>query len=539
MPVSTVPLPSRIALLVHSHFDALPARNKPNVFDDGSREWIPLTGIVAVKGENTPLESLTCLAITSGAKCLSASQIPGCQGLVLHDCHAEILAIRAFNYWLLTECRGMFDSQISNSESKSSITESPFIRRRDMKDQVEKSAIDWPPFEIQPDVKFYMYCTCAPCGDGSMELCMDSQEDATPWEVRREVHINSDIQQDDTLAEGDMLDGRAHFSLLGVVRRKPARMDAESTRSKSCSDKLALRQVSSLLSCQTSRFIAPTSNAYFAGLVLPEDEISHVACERAFGENGRMRDLKGRSWPGQISSEKTQSQTGYQFRPFNILSVAAEEIALLWKFAKPKTGTPQNANLIEESSDSTSQTVLPKKRRPGNVSTVWAAASSYPHVSLLLPGSTQLPTLFRSKTGLYETIINGVKQGNKAFSGGQRGASSLSRARLWNFLRETVDSEGYKKYLKDTQVQNQLVESVPAQELHGFLAKQQISKANSYAELKQAGTDWADPLQVREEVLRDAKKVLKGWVPNTGDEGWDLTVLNSTTSSSKKRKIGL
>lgn len=47
---STVSLPSRIASLVHAHFDALPTRSKPTIFPDGSREWIPMTGIVAVKG---------------------------------------------------------------------------------------------------------------------------------------------------------------------------------------------------------------------------------------------------------------------------------------------------------------------------------------------------------------------------------------------------------------------------------------------------------------------------------------------------------
>lgn len=47
---STAPLASRIASLVHAHFDGLPARSKPKVIPDGSREWIPMTGIVAVKG---------------------------------------------------------------------------------------------------------------------------------------------------------------------------------------------------------------------------------------------------------------------------------------------------------------------------------------------------------------------------------------------------------------------------------------------------------------------------------------------------------
>src|SRR3954469_188465 len=43
-------LPSRIASLVHAHFDALPTRSKPTIFPDGSREWVPMTGIVVVKG---------------------------------------------------------------------------------------------------------------------------------------------------------------------------------------------------------------------------------------------------------------------------------------------------------------------------------------------------------------------------------------------------------------------------------------------------------------------------------------------------------
>lgn len=43
-------LPSRIASLVHAHFDGLPVRSKPTIYPDGSREWIPMSGIVVVKG---------------------------------------------------------------------------------------------------------------------------------------------------------------------------------------------------------------------------------------------------------------------------------------------------------------------------------------------------------------------------------------------------------------------------------------------------------------------------------------------------------
>jgi hypothetical protein len=47
----TQSLSSRIAALVHSHFDGLPKRSKPIVRDDGTAEWVPMTGIVLVKGE--------------------------------------------------------------------------------------------------------------------------------------------------------------------------------------------------------------------------------------------------------------------------------------------------------------------------------------------------------------------------------------------------------------------------------------------------------------------------------------------------------
>jgi len=46
----SIPLPTRIAAFVHAHFDALPARYKPRTRDDGSREWIPMSGFVVVQG---------------------------------------------------------------------------------------------------------------------------------------------------------------------------------------------------------------------------------------------------------------------------------------------------------------------------------------------------------------------------------------------------------------------------------------------------------------------------------------------------------
>lgn len=442
---------------------------------------------------------------------MSASHISRCRGLVLHDCHAEILAIRAFNYWLLTECHGLLnaESRICYTThddlipGRPVVSSSPFIRRRSQTVPSDRS-IDWPPFEIQPDIRIYMYCTCAPCGDASMELCMAAQEDATPWEI---IHRPNTTPEE--LEEDILLDGRAHFSRLGVVRRKPARMDAESTRSKSCSDKLALRQVISLLSIETCHLIAPTENAYVAGLILPEDEISLVGCERAFGLSGRMKALKGRVWSS--SSDCTTAHAGYRFRPFQILSVPADEISTMWQFAKPKT--------------STDPITSPRKSKPGNVSSIWTATPSHPPQYTKVAfdtGNRILPMLHRSPTGLYETIINGVRQGNKASAPDARGASSLSRAKMWSLLQSIIVHDNEEK------------ESGLIEELSRCAIFHRIQLASTYEELKRPGIDMACPLRVREEAMREAKSVLKGWVPNTGDEDWGLDVLVDLKNQKKQ-----
>ena len=137
-------------------------------------------------------------------KCLSAS-ISRDKALshVLHDWHAEIVAIRAFNHFLLQEARTL----ASDPTSKSAI-----LHRR-MLDEIAQDSSRHR-YAIHEDIKIVMYCSEAPCGDASMELVMEAQEDPTPWPV-------------DAVAENLTLPllGRGSFSQLGVIRRKPGRQD--------------------------------------------------------------------------------------------------------------------------------------------------------------------------------------------------------------------------------------------------------------------------------------------------------------------------
>ncbi|KAL3495445.1 adenosine deaminase/editase [Aspergillus germanicus] len=530
----TQSLSFRIATLVHSHFDGLPKRSKPVVRDDGTAEWVPMTGIVLVKGENTPSETLTCITIATGAKCLSARQIPQCQGLVLHDCHAEILAMRAFNFWLLSECHSVLsqeDSSVGDTNGHTNDSTSPYIRRR----QADISNADItrgpePPFEIQPDVRIYMYCTCAPCGDASMELCMAAQDDPTPWAIPLQ---ETEPGHTSTHTTTPLLSGRGDFSKLGIVRRKPARADAESTKSKSCSDKIALRQVSSLLNYETSLLVAPTENAYIAALILPEEEITRVGCERCFGEDGRMKGLKGRVWPVKNEdAEKIESPYRYEFRPFQVLSVPTEQLKSLWPFRKPRASDP----ITESEAYDLPQPgpAAMKKSKPSNLSAIWVRA---PTVTIPADpegappttvngdtGSKQLPTLRGSKTGLFENIINGVRQGNKLSAPGLRGASVLSRAKLWSYCKEVLVSIFPPSTEGTGPTDGDADGGRGADDLS-------VLQASTYREFKEA----ADPTEIiraRRSAIQSAREVLAGWVPNSGDEDWGLDVLVDT----KKRK---
>jgi tRNA-specific adenosine deaminase 1 len=140
--------------------------------------------------------------LRTGMKCLPRSKIQQANGTVLHDWHAEILAVRAFNRFLIYECAAVANLNFS----------SRYVRRRKA-DSVTESSPQL--FVIGDDVSIYMYCSEAPCGDASMELIMRGQDDPTPWEV---PPSNQDPNE-----TGDSLRGRGYFSELGIVRRKPGK----------------------------------------------------------------------------------------------------------------------------------------------------------------------------------------------------------------------------------------------------------------------------------------------------------------------------
>ncbi|MCJ1284225.1 hypothetical protein MMC26_003556 [Xylographa opegraphella] len=359
-----------VAETVFAKFDALPSKSKPVVDINGVSGWVPLSGIVFVNG--TALRRLfrslqlmlmqennsnaKCVALATGMKCLSSNKIPQAHGIVLHDWHAEVLALRGLNHFLIQECYDL--AQFPKSHSR-------YVRWRDTGELSSHRGLQ--PFTIREGFKMYMFSTEAPCGDASMELTMSAQPDATPWQ---QIVLN------DSKKSIPALNGRGFFSELGTVRRKPSRPDSQPTLSKSCSDKLALKQCTSILSSPASLLICP-ENAFLDTLILPESEFVASACYRAFGPAGRMRPVANNVWSG-----------GYLYRPFNISTTKR-------KFEHSR----HRAEL---------QPVHPK---PSNISVLWTER-------------------------LQETLINGVLQGRKQTD--LKGGSAVCRLKISRLVSETL-----------------------------------------------------------------------------------------------------
>lgn len=208
-----------------------------------------------------------------------------------------------------------------------------------------------------------------------MELTMAAQDDATPWSIPPPSDASTALSPTTATSE---LPGRAYFSALGIVRRKPSRPDAPSTLSKSCSDKIALKQITSVLSSITALLISP-ENAYLQTLTLPEPQYVAEGCERCFSAEGRLKDLQ---LPG---------HGGYDFQPFKMMSTRREF-----------THSRRDTNGSSRPSDTIT---------PSNIAASWT-----PYFE--------------------ETLIGGVLQGRK--QNDPRGASAVSKRRMWELAQDVA-----------------------------------------------------------------------------------------------------
>ncbi|TGJ78436.1 hypothetical protein E0Z10_g10331 [Xylaria hypoxylon] len=336
-----------------------------------------------------------------------------------------------------------------------------------------------------------------------MELTMASQADATPWDIPATSDQGSFssplIDPNPTPLELDtVLPGRAYFSQLGIVRRKPSRGDAPPTLSKSCSDKLSLHQCTSLLSSVTALLVSP-EHAYISTLILPASQYSASGCRRAFSDGqGQDEDDKkansqqARMAPLAVKPRGWNREGGYTFQPFSVKTTDLE-----FAFSRRSTVTLppfSSSSLSPPVTDTSLNTPTSKiKITPSNLSVALTASNRE------------------------ETTLNGVLQGRKASEATIRGASFASRRRTWALAVEVAGLLSDDR-LNTQQIQEALGIPRSSPTTSETTGTTESPLAKTYGDVK--NTPLLEPRRHAKDVAR--KFALKGWVRNLGDEDFAL-----------------
>ncbi|KAK6502966.1 hypothetical protein TWF481_008002 [Arthrobotrys musiformis] len=353
-------LEDRIATLALQTFSSLPPKCKPR-----SQEWIPLSAIVLQTFDNNNdngVCNLHLASLATGSKCIPTTTLPKSTGLILHDSHSEILALRALNHFLLQDARRI----LTDPEYTS-----PYLI-------YNNNNTNNPPFTINQSLKIHLFSTEPPCGDASMEFIISAQEDPTPWSP---PFPPTNPQ--------NTLPGRSYFSTLSIVRRKPSRPDAPPTLSKSCTDKITLKQFTSILSSPSSLIISP-KNAYITTFTVPYNKYNPHGYARAFTPEGRLSKIP-------IHNSKDEEDE--------------------YKFSQI-TPTPLPPSFPFEHK-------YPFSKPPPQETSIKASNLSAVYINHLTP--------------ITEVLISGVKQGNAQLSPGDRKGSVVCRKKAWMLLRQVTD----------------------------------------------------------------------------------------------------
>ncbi|RLN91647.1 hypothetical protein BBJ28_00006469 [Nothophytophthora sp. Chile5] len=223
-------------------------------------EWTVLAGIVlrmspfvSSASDDGAVGTFRVLAAATGNKCLGRRDL-NTDGLVVNDCHAEILARRAFLRYLYAEALAWHRAKASEAEP----TTQSIFERHPMTQRLV----------LRPQHSLHLYVSEAPCGDAAIyELRDEVVDELVQRRVERvsgpnsagpkagseiehsalrltgaKAHTGKRSRRSESAGEQEEPPEKRFEQTLGLARVKSGRSDLpveKQTLSMSCSDKLA------------------------------------------------------------------------------------------------------------------------------------------------------------------------------------------------------------------------------------------------------------------------------------------------------------
>ncbi|XP_028933435.2 double-stranded RNA-specific editase B2 [Ornithorhynchus anatinus] len=189
-----------------------------------------LAGIVMTRGLD--VRQAQVIALSSGTKCINGEYIND-QGLVVNDCHAEIIARRAFVHFLYSQL------ELHLSKRREDWERSIFMRLKEGG------------FRLKENVLFHLYVSTSPCGDARLNSPYEITTDlnSSKHVVRKfRGHLRTKIES----GEGT-IPVRSH----NAVQTWDGVLLGEQLVTMSCTDKIARWNVLGLQGALLSLFIEP------------------------------------------------------------------------------------------------------------------------------------------------------------------------------------------------------------------------------------------------------------------------------------------
>uniref|UniRef100_A0A8C4YAC7 Adenosine deaminase RNA specific B2 (inactive) n=1 Tax=Gopherus evgoodei TaxID=1825980 RepID=A0A8C4YAC7_9SAUR len=213
-----------------------------------------LAGIVMTRGLD--IRQAQVIVLSSGTKCINGEYIND-QGRVVNDCHAEILARRAFVHFLYSQL------ELHLSKRREDWERSVFMRLKEGG------------YRLKENILFHLYVSTSPCGDARLNSPYEITADlnSTKHIVRKyRGHLRTKIES----GEGT-IPVRCH----NAVQTWDGVLLGEQLVTMSCTDKIARWNVLGLQGALLSYFIEPTYlHSIIVGSLCHTGHLSRVMSHR-------------------------------------------------------------------------------------------------------------------------------------------------------------------------------------------------------------------------------------------------------------------
>ncbi|XP_054154258.1 double-stranded RNA-specific editase Adar-like [Oppia nitens] len=191
------------------------------------KKWTVLSAIVLT--DETDADFLDIICMTSGTKCVKGDNL-SMNGYALNDCHAEVLARRAFLHYLYSQIEKLIDNSYE-----------------DKPDFIVERRPDGYGFRIKKHIKVNLFISTAPCGDSRVFSPKEEESDAHPNRQTRGLlrakieggEGTIPVKRDGILTWDGILQGQQRLQFM------------------SCSDKIAVWNVVGIQGALLSHLIEP------------------------------------------------------------------------------------------------------------------------------------------------------------------------------------------------------------------------------------------------------------------------------------------